>query len=654
MAPFQYVPLTRGQIRLLDLLPGAGAAPLAAELVVVRLDDCGPNPDAGTSFEALSYVWGDSKKSCRLTTSEGYLDLTESLHRFLLQLRLNDNRRLLWADALCINQNDTREKESQVSLMAGIFSTARLVLADLGEASADTELAIQLMDRYWRRSIWAGGNGQSFGRTLTPEETAFFLGIPASELRSAERDEELPSETDEQWKAVKRFFDRAWFTRLWVIQEFVLARDIMFFCGEYRVDWRHLLAVCIYYGRTAPVSIWGAMYTVPESQRGTGFLLFSCMGFIRRVFMLKASPEGAVFLESLCAGRLWKQFVNCYLVDLLQYFRFANSTLERDRYFALQKISADFSDDDHPDLAPDYETDTDQLILRIGRLLVQRPNGVEMFLRAGLWTAPGPQVPSWMQDFVRSENTLVDLTLAETTHKAAGNTTFDVTVCAGSADAISLKGYPAEEIAIVSQTHAVVGADWLDRITDYIQESCRTFGLLASVNSGPYLEEGDVINALSMTVCAYTGRTTIAASELWVGFYMIGILATLPKELRSWEEVGNAIRKEGVDKFPWFSSATPEQLQKAVDDFLEEVSVPLLQDLRTGTTSGGYFANLPSITEPGDVIWIIQGCRLPVVLRKSQDRPDMFRLVGSCYCHGMMGGEVLQRQGFGFRTVHVH
>jgi hypothetical protein len=225
---------------------------------------------------------------------------------------------------------------------------------------------------------------------------------------------------------------------------------------------------------------------------------------------------------------------------------------------------------------------------------------------------------------------------------------------AGSADVISLQGYPADEVAVTSQTPTIPAVEGFDRVADYVKTGCQTFTLLNSAASNPYSQESDTLNALSMTICAYTGRSTITPFDLFVGFYLVAILANLPKESRNWEEVGNAIRREGVDKVPWFSSLTSDQLQKAVDDFLEEMSMPLLQGLRTATTNGGYFANLPSITEPGDEIWVIQGCRLPVVLRKSQNRPGMFRLVGSCYCHGIMDGEALQRPEFSFRPVHIH
>jgi hypothetical protein len=44
----------------------------------------------------------------------------------------------LWADALCINQSDTPEKNHQVPLMRHIYGHSSRVIMWLGDASADS------------------------------------------------------------------------------------------------------------------------------------------------------------------------------------------------------------------------------------------------------------------------------------------------------------------------------------------------------------------------------------------------------------------------------------------------------------------------------------------------------------------------------------
>jgi len=65
-------------------------------------------------------------------------------------LRLESEPRVLWADAVCINQQDDNEKSKQVQLMLDIFASASKVLAWTGEASYDSDDAMDLISTFWR------------------------------------------------------------------------------------------------------------------------------------------------------------------------------------------------------------------------------------------------------------------------------------------------------------------------------------------------------------------------------------------------------------------------------------------------------------------------------------------------------------------------
>lgn len=58
--------------------------------------------------------------------------ITQNLHTSLLQTRLADRTRRLWADFICINQDDHKEKGHQVGIMSRIYSEVRKVLICLG------------------------------------------------------------------------------------------------------------------------------------------------------------------------------------------------------------------------------------------------------------------------------------------------------------------------------------------------------------------------------------------------------------------------------------------------------------------------------------------------------------------------------------------
>lgn len=111
---YTYTPLEKTQIRLLRLLRGAPRTELEASLEVVNLPklktETTPLPPP---YEAVSYHWGDKAKNPFdysikiLKDSYSYrIFIRPNLEAALRQLRYRNKDRLLWVDALCINQKD--------------------------------------------------------------------------------------------------------------------------------------------------------------------------------------------------------------------------------------------------------------------------------------------------------------------------------------------------------------------------------------------------------------------------------------------------------------------------------------------------------------------------------------------------------------------
>lgn len=76
--------------------------------------------------------------------------MTQNLHAALARLRYSLFERIIWIDAVCINQNDDREKEQQIQFMAKIYALANRVIVWLGEVAEDSDQAL-----HWIRA--AGG-----------------------------------------------------------------------------------------------------------------------------------------------------------------------------------------------------------------------------------------------------------------------------------------------------------------------------------------------------------------------------------------------------------------------------------------------------------------------------------------------------------------
>jgi hypothetical protein len=85
------------------------------------------------AYEALSYYWGDSTRSHTVFVSGNYsLGITTNLSEALQYIRNEEKDVILWADAICIDQENLEERSCQVQLMSKIYQTATRVIIWLG------------------------------------------------------------------------------------------------------------------------------------------------------------------------------------------------------------------------------------------------------------------------------------------------------------------------------------------------------------------------------------------------------------------------------------------------------------------------------------------------------------------------------------------
>ncbi|KAK0730916.1 heterokaryon incompatibility protein-domain-containing protein, partial [Lasiosphaeris hirsuta] len=112
-------------IRLVDISPGPSGAPLECRLRYAVLGDM-------PVYDAISYCWGGQAPTVSIMCDGRPSKITQNLHDAFSTFRITDSTVTFWADALCINQKDNKEKSYQVSLMWKIFSQARQVRVWLG------------------------------------------------------------------------------------------------------------------------------------------------------------------------------------------------------------------------------------------------------------------------------------------------------------------------------------------------------------------------------------------------------------------------------------------------------------------------------------------------------------------------------------------
>ncbi|KAI1808216.1 HET-domain-containing protein [Daldinia bambusicola] len=227
MAFYAEYPLPEeGFIRTATIQPGEWRDELEISLNVVEFLNTDP-----PAYEALSYVWGseDDPDPVRIITNTGktfILPITQNLATALRLLRRPDDPRIVWTDAICINQANNIEKGQQVMKMGDIFRKASRVVGFLGEEGDGSARAMGIMS-YIGSQVdvnWEPVN-------MWPSKHCTDPTIAAKHCK-------LPVETRDMC-AIYHIIHRSWFERLWIRQEILLANSSAILqCGKVETSWR--------------------------------------------------------------------------------------------------------------------------------------------------------------------------------------------------------------------------------------------------------------------------------------------------------------------------------------------------------------------------------------------------------------------------------
>ncbi|KAL8870671.1 MAG: hypothetical protein Q9174_003335 [Haloplaca sp. 1 TL-2023] len=210
--------------RLVTVFPGSFNEDLHLSLRTANVDE--------TRYEALSYTWGSTenmasvyfgdRQSPSSEVSE-YLEVTQNLEVTLRYLRLEENSRDIWIDAICIDQQNTEERGQQVGMMGAIYQKASGVVIWLGESSNDSKMALTLL-RYLSSRVKIDWQRQKV------------ISMTDGETDLTRHKIELPF-GEEQWRSILAFLQRPWFHRLWIWQEVLLAKTATIYCGYDTCKW---------------------------------------------------------------------------------------------------------------------------------------------------------------------------------------------------------------------------------------------------------------------------------------------------------------------------------------------------------------------------------------------------------------------------------
>lgn len=145
------------------------------------------------------------------------MSITRNLYDALLRLRKPDDTLRIWADALCINQNDMAERRQQVQLMRRIYQQCEKCLVWLGPHTELDGLAFKLLNVI-----------QEYLESHPSDRDGSVL-MPGKVLAKY-------STTPGEWDALLLLFARPWFERVWTLQEIALPRRVLMTCGKFSVD----------------------------------------------------------------------------------------------------------------------------------------------------------------------------------------------------------------------------------------------------------------------------------------------------------------------------------------------------------------------------------------------------------------------------------
>ncbi|KAI0550035.1 HET-domain-containing protein [Xylaria curta] len=196
-----FPPLSKqSDTRLLRLLPGDFSQDVHCEISV---HDLSSRP----VYEAISYTWadetGNDDLSKTILVSGEPLSVTRNCENALKRIRRQNYARIVWIDAVCINQNDKNERGHQVQLMPRIYSFAKNVLIYIGERTVDSDDCFHAL---------------GYGRIDTYDI----------------------NQSDRLLASLRCLLGRQYFSRVWVLQEVALARTATVICGDLEMMWRQL------------------------------------------------------------------------------------------------------------------------------------------------------------------------------------------------------------------------------------------------------------------------------------------------------------------------------------------------------------------------------------------------------------------------------
>jgi hypothetical protein len=576
--------LPLGCIRLLHIQAGSNDSPINVRLVTAELE-------SAPSYEGLSYTWGVVEFTSIINCDGSSMPVTQNLYDALLYLRQPDRERIMWIDAICINQKNDHERAQQVGMMKDIYTKAIHVVIWLGKETAEDPDAFTLLSRF--EKLFAEKGLVDVG---TVENFLYGLALPVQESK--------------EWTALVRFFQRPWFQRIWVLQEAVMARRMTVACGSHLVGWTLIHQVALSVQRSG---VLGA-YQVDPHAPGVG-----CVVVIGK---LKNAHELAHIKD-------WT------LLELLRLTRKYYATDPRDKVFALHGV---VTDSESIGASVDYSKSPEEVYTDVAVHELMQRKTLLCLANAGISKAPeNPKLPSWVADWSH-DNELKSIIAAGAKFDASRGLQPIVSI-SEDRKVLKIRGSVLDVVSELNKVYANREKIEMDPTLETEQKRKAVIGKRSIQNCAELAKrahkfpEGQTsVEAFWRTLCCDLTPDippSRAPEEFGRGYQLL-------------EKFHEAMRDDGTYDFTHAVYKSPEYLKNNLihnSVFLNAVKKFTIAR-NMCLTARGYLGRVPMGSVIGDKICILFGGCVPFVLRDTGD--GYFKFIGECYIHGIMDGEAIE------------
>ncbi|KAH9242293.1 hypothetical protein K456DRAFT_1879274 [Colletotrichum gloeosporioides 23] len=582
--------ITNRSIRIFTLYPGAPSDGLCGSLETVNID-C----SAG-DYETISYVWGNSSKTQDMVCNGAEMAITESLHGALTCMRLTYISRRLWVDLICIDQDNSEEKNSQIPLMDVIYPNAGHVLVWLGRDQDEVA-------------------GAAFS-LITNLATTFADEKKRLKFDQAHSDSLLWSSP---WIRTHSAKWLSWFTRVWVIQEIGTKAPATLFWGNARIEWELLCSVC---------------QTLTDYHH------------LRKHVNIQTPKIKYMYRRFIEPDRTSRHANRFSFIYELHRARHLQATDPRDRVYALLGHYAirNSPNEELRALKPNYNKALEEVYVDVATRDLVGNNTLITLASVEHDILPSKQVvtklsnvdyssisptklPSWVPDW-RVYQTYM---LSEPTSppRASGALPASLRVDSSS-KTVCVKGVLVDTVVACSQPLGprefhIDNLEGLASIETIWREVCGQSDFDLAARYLPFC--GSAVFAYLQTL------SNACVAVAWQDGQPYDFVPTRKWLAHGAKYLTCAVQAEGVskklqdlveggDKAKWARAANNATRNRAF-----------------AGTHNGYYVLGPKMMEPGDAVCVLYGGNLPFCLRPWGSK---YLLVGECYVHGIMNGEMIE------------